>query len=395
MADGPTRPSDATIKRLFARSGNRCAYPRCPLEIVQGDVVVGEVCHIRGSRPDSPRHDPAQSPSARHGYDNLILLCRNHHKVIDDDPEAYTVERLLRMRADHESRPSALAPGAIERAVRLLIDQSVVSVNQSGGITAHTVHQTIHVHPAGPAASAPPREAILSVLREFHRGRVDAIAAGKAPLAVLDRGILALHVLPFSTAGDRQAPSFDEIGQNPHRFPPVKGSVQHTRIDYEGLLIGSNREGLSEPQRAYVTVARNGYVESVVSSLARLRDHRFLSLADLGGIVVGYACQYASALDACGVEPPYAVLVSLLDVKERQLLQGPFPTTAFPEDLPSATLTRARYEFGECVLESDPKDEQQCATRLRPVLDHLANAAGLATSPCFDADGGYSPARGA
>ena len=352
------------------------------MEIVHGEAVVGEVCHIRAARPDGPRYAPDQSTTDRHGYDNLILLCRNHHKVIDDDPEAYTVERLVRMKADHESGAATLRPSAIERAARLLINESVVSVNQSGGITAHTVNQTIHVHPpAGSPASAPTRDAILAGLREFHRGRVDCIAAGKAPVPVLDRGILVLHVLPFSTAGERQAPSFDEIGQNPRRFPPVKGSVQDTRIDYDGLLIGSNREGLCEPQRAYVAVLRNGYVESVVSSLARGHCDRFLSLADLEGIIVGYASRYARALDASGVKPPYAALVSLLDVEGRELLQGEFPPASFPEDLPSATLTRARYEFGECVLESAPQDEQECATRLRPILDHLANAAGLATSP--------------
>lgn len=104
-------------------------------------------------------------------------------------------------------------------------------------------------------------------------------------------------------------------------------------------------------------------------------------MADLEGIIVGYASRHARALDASGVKPPYAALVSLLDVEGRELLQGEFPAASFPEDLPSATLTRARYEFGECVLESAPQDEQECATRLRSILDHLANAAGLATSP--------------
>ena len=37
-----TRPTDATIKRLFARSGNRCAFPKCPVEIVQGDTLVAK-----------------------------------------------------------------------------------------------------------------------------------------------------------------------------------------------------------------------------------------------------------------------------------------------------------------------------------------------------------------
>lgn len=125
---------------------------------------------------------PIRAQPIGHGCDNLILLCRNHHKVIDDDPEAYTVER--RMKADHESGAATLTSSAIERAARLLINESVVSVNQSGGITAHTVNQTMHVHPpAGSPASAPTRDAILAGLREFHRGRVNGIAAGKAPRA--------------------------------------------------------------------------------------------------------------------------------------------------------------------------------------------------------------------
>jgi hypothetical protein len=393
MAEGPTRPSDTAIKRLFARSSNRCAYPGCPVEIVQGDTVVGEVCHIRAVRPDGPRHDPAQSAADRHGYYNLILLCANHHKVIDDDPEAYTVERILKMKADHENRAATLPTSSIEHATRLLIDQSVVSVNQSGGITAHTVHQTIHVHPPGTSATpASERDGILSRLREFHEARTSGIAAGTAPLQLLDGGILVMHLLPFSAAaGERQARSFDEIACHPDRFPPVKGGVRDTRIDYDGLLIGSHAKGLQEPQRAYVAVLRNCSVESVVSSLARGHDNRFLILPDLQAMIVDYACHYARALDVCGVQPPYAVFVSLLDVEDRELLQVRILGGAFPEDLPSAILTRASYQFGECVFESAPDDEQECATRLRPILDHLANAAGLATSPCFDSAGNYTP----
>lgn len=393
MVEGPTRPSDTTIKRLFARSSNRCAYPRCTVEIVQGESVLGEICHICAVRPDGPRYDPAQSAADRHGYENLILLCPNHHKVIDDDPEAYTVERVLKMKAEHESRAASLHSTAIEHATRLLIDQSVVSVNQSGGITAHTVHQTIHVHPT--ASTMPDRDAILSELRVLHEARTGAIASGTAPAQLLEDGMLVMHVLPFSaTATERQA-SFDEIASHPDRFLPVKGRVHDTRIDYDGLLIGSHAKGLREPQRAYVAVLRNGSVESVVSSLARGHDDRFLVLPDLQAIVVEYAYRYARALDACGVGPPYAVFVSLLDVENRELLQGQIVSGAFPEDLPSATLTRARYEFGETVFESTPENEQTCAKRLRPILDHLANAAGLAASPSFDAAGNYMPPNNA
>ncbi|MGA9367780.1 MAG: HNH endonuclease [Steroidobacteraceae bacterium] len=114
------------------------------MEIVHGEAVVGEVCHIKAARPDGPRYAPDQSTTDRHGYDNLILLCRNHHKVIDDDPEAYTVERLDRMKADHESGAATLTPSAIERAARLLINESVVfgtdaRCDSRGGYPSFTV----------------------------------------------------------------------------------------------------------------------------------------------------------------------------------------------------------------------------------------------------------------
>lgn len=103
-------------------------------------AIVGRVCHIKAARPGGPRFDPGQTAQDRHGFDNLILLCANHHAIIDDDPEAYTVERLAKMKADHEGMSATLSDEEINSSVNLLIDQAVHSANQSGGITAHTVN---------------------------------------------------------------------------------------------------------------------------------------------------------------------------------------------------------------------------------------------------------------
>jgi hypothetical protein len=35
----------------------------------------------------------------RHGFDSLILMCGVHHKVIDDDEESYTVQRLTGLKS--------------------------------------------------------------------------------------------------------------------------------------------------------------------------------------------------------------------------------------------------------------------------------------------------------
>jgi len=97
-------PTLATIKRLFAVSGNRCAFPGCTRPLVTEGTVTGEVCHIEAQSANGPRYDPRQTDRQRHGFENLILMCPSHHKVIDADPETYTVERLLEIKAQHEAR---------------------------------------------------------------------------------------------------------------------------------------------------------------------------------------------------------------------------------------------------------------------------------------------------
>lgn len=136
----PSGPKPATIKRLFAHSGNRCAFPRCTADIVQGTAIVGEICHIKARAAGGPRYDAQQSPEDRHGYENIILLCANHHSVIDDDPEAYTVDRLVKMKTEHAQRAASMPDAFVDQGALLLVDQSITAMNQSGGITAHTIN---------------------------------------------------------------------------------------------------------------------------------------------------------------------------------------------------------------------------------------------------------------
>ena len=144
--DSPSGPSLAVVKQLFAHSGNRCAFPKCKNGLIQDNTVIGEICHIKAARPNGPRYDPEQTSDERHSYSNLILLCANHHKTIDDDPEAYTVERLVKLKEEHASRFAATSDEEAETGARILIDQLIASQGQSGGITAHTVNQVINVH---------------------------------------------------------------------------------------------------------------------------------------------------------------------------------------------------------------------------------------------------------
>jgi hypothetical protein len=55
--------------------------------------VVGDEAHIVARSPDGPRGGQLD-PAALDEYDNLILVCKTHHKVVDDQHETFTADFL-------------------------------------------------------------------------------------------------------------------------------------------------------------------------------------------------------------------------------------------------------------------------------------------------------------
>jgi hypothetical protein len=134
------RPSEKTIKRLFAVSRNICAFEgcRCTLVDIESGSNIGEICHIKGNKPGSARYDENQSEKDRHGFDNLIVLCNKDHKIVDDTPDMYTVEVLLKMKDRHEKAGQELSENDL-RVGKFTSDYSknygTIATTQSGNIT--------------------------------------------------------------------------------------------------------------------------------------------------------------------------------------------------------------------------------------------------------------------
>lgn len=95
-------------KILCTRSGNRCANPECRKILVinstksDRESLVAQMAHIKGEKPGAPRYDSSMSDKQRNSYENLILLCNVCHKMIDDQYNTFTVEKLYEMKQNHE-----------------------------------------------------------------------------------------------------------------------------------------------------------------------------------------------------------------------------------------------------------------------------------------------------
>src|SRR6266700_512117 len=81
-----------THKLLWGHSGNKCAIPDCRKELIidetetDDESIIGDEAHIIAKNSDGARGENEMVLEDRDKYANLILLCRIHHKVIDDQP---------------------------------------------------------------------------------------------------------------------------------------------------------------------------------------------------------------------------------------------------------------------------------------------------------------------
>ncbi|AHG20729.1 hypothetical protein Z042_14770 [Chania multitudinisentens RB-25] len=143
-------PSEKTIKRLFAMSGNTCAFPGCQLPIVESaGVITGEICHIRAQSERGPRFDKNQTEDERHSFENLVLLCRHHHKIVDSQPDVYSVEALQEIKVIRErmvGRPEQATDGFYAkilindlRRIEISNNSGNIVIDSPGAVVAQTV----------------------------------------------------------------------------------------------------------------------------------------------------------------------------------------------------------------------------------------------------------------
>ena len=129
------------VKILCLASGNLCAFPGCDRRLVEpgseGDdpAVLGEMAHIVGEKRRGPRGADEMPLSERNKHTNLVLLCGDHHKLVDSQPNAYSIPVLRAMKSDHEARIAAGNGQVSGRPARSL------TASVSG--TQETIHSTL------------------------------------------------------------------------------------------------------------------------------------------------------------------------------------------------------------------------------------------------------------
>lgn len=116
MAKNPalTKPKSRDVPAktrifLFVRAGGRCQFDGCNRYLIEHHLTKAEglfaqMAHIWAFGNEGPRANPKLDGVAVHRLSNLMLLCPECHKLIDDDEEQYTVDVLREHKKAHEDR---------------------------------------------------------------------------------------------------------------------------------------------------------------------------------------------------------------------------------------------------------------------------------------------------
>lgn len=102
-----------TARQLWAQCGGFCQNPKCnyPLFANIGDDIVSlaNIAHIVGHGSNGPRseHELAKVIE-KDGVYNLIMLCLDCHKIVDELEKHYTVEDMQQWKSQHTKKISSL-----------------------------------------------------------------------------------------------------------------------------------------------------------------------------------------------------------------------------------------------------------------------------------------------
>lgn len=118
------------VRQLWAGCGGYCQNPQCNrflfASVGEDSVSLANVAHIIGHGTSGPRSEHELAAAIdKEGLANLIMLCLDCHKIVDELERQFSVETMQGWRAEHEKRVRQLFDTPTVKDERaLLIDVS-------------------------------------------------------------------------------------------------------------------------------------------------------------------------------------------------------------------------------------------------------------------------------
>ncbi|RJQ65151.1 MAG: HNH endonuclease [Desulfobacteraceae bacterium] len=144
---------------LWGKAAGRCQYEGCGKPLWRDDLTKAEfnaayIAHIIADKPTGPRGDAVLSERLGSDLSNLMLLCDEHHRLIDKvDVAGHPVDRLRAMKVKQETRMELLTGLPENRKSHVLLYGANIGEQSARVSWAKAAHaMTPEWYPAEPRA---------------------------------------------------------------------------------------------------------------------------------------------------------------------------------------------------------------------------------------------------
>jgi len=214
-------------------------------------------------------------------------------------------------------------------------------------------------------------ETLPERIRQFRAERLSRIVAGETPISLSSGPVMVLHLIPLSAFGRRQAYDLAEVYQH-EGLKPMGATVDKRRYSFDGVLTYTPT-GNGSRIASYTILFRDGRIEGVDARIVQRMAHKRLISPDYEQTAVCGLKNYLSVQRDLGVETPLIAMLTLLGVQGYRI-EGRRDGSDGPDSEP---IDRNDLLSDEIIVHDHGCD---CDRAMRPMLDAIANAAGLPQS---------------
>ena len=139
-----------TISKLIVNAGGRCSFLGCNEYLLKDSLTLkkynaSNVAHIIARKINGPRGNNPLPLSKRNEIDNLILVCRKHHALIDNREYAnkYPIDLLLKYKHEHERRIFRLTGISPKRKTQVICFKYQIG-NELVKITEEDIYEALY-----------------------------------------------------------------------------------------------------------------------------------------------------------------------------------------------------------------------------------------------------------
>lgn len=135
--------------RLWGKAGGRCQYEGCNArlwldELTQSEFNVAYIAHIVADSPKGPRGDAVLSELLKADISNLMLLCDQHHRLVDTgDLAGHPADRLREMKRRHEDRIDIATDIAEGQTSHVLLYGATVGAHSTATVSFEAARQAL------------------------------------------------------------------------------------------------------------------------------------------------------------------------------------------------------------------------------------------------------------